>query len=567
MHNNDLTSDETVSSYLSGIDTQYDIYRYAVQYPYAINISKAGTGTITASHERARPGQTFTLTTTFDTECQINVEGVDSWNYSWSGSETDKQGTLTFDMPKRDVNIKVVFTTASWLNHAGSESDPYSITTTADWNDFVNVVNGGYTFSGQFVKLGSNISVSTMAGTSDANSFQGTFDGDGQTLTFNKGTSAEPFAEEYCAPFRHVKNAVIKNLHVDGTIYTSAKKAAGIVGESHGALTLAGCISSISIHSSVSGDGTHGGLVSTLSGRGNTILIDGCVFDGSFATTAGTKGCGGFVGWGVYNKPTIKNSLLKPSSVAANMLVSNFARWYTGDGGIYEPTITNCYYVAVDNLPTDQGTDAIAHTTAPTNLGSEVEDYGMVKTYENGILFDGIYYVVPATISLTDNDTYTRTKDMETSSATYRKTTDRVGKFHSWLVPFDHTITATDAEKFKFYKINMIANSPDPETEATDETWMFVKKMQAGDVLHANMPYLYVPLEAVTDYVFTADDNILKAKADDARITMMTAENTYTLYATYGPTTATAQDPFYSEPRQRRHRHRGRLPLDYARGE
>ena len=541
MHNNDLTSDETVSSYLNGIDTQYGIYRYAVQYPYAINVSKAGTGTITASHERARPGQTFTLTTTFVTECQINVEGVDGWTYN----ETDKKGILTFDMPKRDVNIKVVFTTASWLNHAGSESDPYSITTTADWNDFVNVVNGGYTFSGQFVKLGNDVSVSTMAGTSDAKSFQGTFDGDGHTLTFNNGTAETPFSEQYCAPFRHVKNAVMKNLHVDGTIYTSAKKAAGIVGESHGALTLAGCISSISIHSSVSGDGTHGGLVSTLSGRGNTILIDGCVFDGSFATTNGTNNCGGFIGWGGYNKPTIKNSLLKPSSVAANMLGSNFARWYTGDGGIYEPTITNCYYVAVDNLPTDQGTDAVAHTTAPTNLGSEVEDYGMVKAYENGILFDGIYYVVPATISLTDNDTYTRTKDMETSSATYRKTTDRVGKFHSWLVPFDHTITATDADKFKFYKINMISNSPDPETEATDETWMFVKKMQAGDVLNANMPYLYVPLEAVTDYVFTADDNILKAKADDARITMMTAENTYTLYATYGPTTATAQAPFY----------------------
>ena len=91
-------------------------------------------------------------------------------------------------------------------------------------------------FSGQFVKIDADISVSTMAGTSDANSFQGTFDGDGQTLTFTKGTDAEPFAEEYCAPFRHVKNATIKNLHVAGTIYTSAKKAAGFVGESHGRL-------------------------------------------------------------------------------------------------------------------------------------------------------------------------------------------------------------------------------------------------------------------------------------------------------------------------------------------
>ena len=143
------------------------------------------------------------------------------------------------------------------------------------------------------MKLTSSISVSEMAGISYDKAFEGIFDGDGHTLTFTKGTDAEPFAEEYCAPFRHVKNAVIGNLHVDGTIYTSQKKAAGIVGESLSALELYNCRSSISIHSSVSGDGTHGGLVSTLSGRENDIYIEGCVFDGSFATTNGTNNCGG----------------------------------------------------------------------------------------------------------------------------------------------------------------------------------------------------------------------------------------------------------------------------------
>ena len=544
MHNNDLTSDETVSSYLSGIDTQYGIYRYAVQYPFAVNVSKAGTGTITASHERARPGQTITLTKESGSVGSIDIKDADNNGVYSNG---DINGTLTFTMPKRDVNIKVVFTTASWLNHAGSESDPYSITTTDDWNGFVDVVNGGYTFSGQFVKLGANISVSTMAGTSDANSFQGTFDGNSQTLTFTKGTSAEPFAEEYCAPFRHVKNAVIKNLHVAGTIYTSAKKAAGIVGESHGALTLKGCISSININSSKSDDGTHGGFVATLSGEGNTILIDGCLFDGSFATTAGTVGCGGFVGWGVYNKPTIKNSLLKPSSVAACMLNNTFARWYTGNGGIYEPTITNCYYVAVDNLPTNQGTDAIAHTTAPTNLGSLVEDYGMVKAYAYGILFDGIYYVVPATISLTDNDTYTRTKDLETSSATYRKSVDadHKEKYMSWFLPFDYTITSDDLLKFDFWKIDMIAHSPDPAQEASDKIWVIIKRMSAGDMLHANMPYFYMAKEAVTDYEFTTANAILKAKTTDVVAKTETMEEIYNFYGTYEPTAATNSDPFY----------------------
>ena len=341
--------------------------------------------------------------------------------------------------------------TAGWPTQGkGIEDAPFIVSSTDDWNEFADYVNGGYAFSGNFVKLGDvgdDISVSTMAGTSDANSFQGTFDGDGQTLTFTKGTSAEPFAEDYCAPFRHVKNATIKNLHVAGTIYTTQKKAAGIVGESLSALELYNCRSSISIHSSVSGDGTHGGLVSTLSGRGNDILIDGCVFDGSFATTAGTKGCGGFVGWGVYNKPTIKNSLLKPSSVAANMLVSNFARWYTGDGGIYEPTITNCYYVAVDNLPTDQGTQAFALATAPANLGSLVEAYGMVKAYQNGILYDGKYYVAPASISLAnaaDNSTTINDANGYVANVTLTgRTLYKDGKWNTICLPFDVTLAGS----------------------------------------------------------------------------------------------------------------------------
>lgn len=780
----------------------------------------------------------------------------------------------------------------------GIEGDPYTIGSTGDWNTLASYVGYGHTFSGQFVKLGGDISVETMVGTGDTNSFQGIFDGDNNTLTFNKGTEESPFAEDYCAPFRHVKNATIKNLHVAGTIYTSAKKAAGFVGESHGALTLTGCISSVNINSSIKGDGTHGGFVGTLSGENNTIIIEGCVFDGSFATTNGTNNCGGFIGWGVYNKPTIKNSLMKPGSVAAGMLNSTFARWYTGNKGIYEPTIDNCYYVSTDNLPTDQGTKAVY--SARWSTGNLVQDYGMLKAYQNGILYGDIYYAdadkasggtgsgtegdpytigsanewnafanyvsnggsdfkgqfvkltadisvsemvgtndhrfqgtflgdgvhtltftkgsaqnafdepycapfrytdgatiqnlkvagdiytaqkfaagliaqpggpttitnchvstvihssvsadggdgthggftaypqgnvnftgcvytgrlftttgstkcggfvgwhngktytfvnslyapdpnitaaanetaittdcatfvrggsagtgcyytetmgeaqgtqVYATIpeneickaaticntalyimpvctvsgieesyslnnnveitpvvkynetslafgtdytatldgqtvasfpvspnkmgtyrlilngagdyagsksfyitlmpssteavTMTDGDTYTIVQDCDVASATYRKTTDRVGKFHSWLVPFDYTIKAADLEKFTFYKINMIANSSDPSLEASDDIWVFVKRMSKNDVLRANMPYVYKPREAVTDYDFTTENTVLKAKNTNVIAKTETMEDIYNFYATYGNTSATAQDPFY----------------------
>jgi hypothetical protein len=365
------------------------------------------------------------------------------------GGYTASAGTIsgtTLTMPDADVTIGAAWT--RFLDGTGSDDDPYVIRTTDEWNIFASSVNSGTGFSGEVVKLTSSISVSTMAGTS-SNQFRGTFDGDGQTLTFTKGTSAEPFAEEYCAPFRHVRNAVIKNLHVDGTIYTSAKKAAGFVGESHHNLSIIGCRSSIAINSStVTGnddhDGTHGGLVSTLSGENNTVTIDGCVFDGSFATTNGTINCGGFIGWGVYNKPTIKNSLMKPGSVAANMLKSTFARWYTDKEGIYEPTIDNCYYVATDNLPTNQGTEAAVFNITPANPDY---DYGMVKAYKNGIWFDGNFYGTPATVTLADDDdnsTKISNADGYVADVTLSgRTLYKDGAWNTICLPFDVTIAGS----------------------------------------------------------------------------------------------------------------------------
>ena len=358
-------------------------------------------------------------------------------------------GTLsgtTLTMPDADVTISAVWTGFA-LSGSGTANDPYIIGNTDDWNTFAGCVNQGNTFTEEYVKLTENISVTTMAGTDTSNSFQGIFDGDNHTLTFNMGTAESPFSEAYCAPFRHVKNAAIKDLHVDGTIYTSAQKAAGFVGESHGSLTIMDCRSSVNINSSTSGDGTHGGFVSTLSGARNTIIIDGCVFDGSFATTAGTTKCAGFIGWPVWNRPTIMNSLMKPGSVAAGMLNNTFARWHTTDGVSYEPTITNCYYVETANLPTNQGTKAAVLNITPANPDY---DYGMVKAYKNGIWFDGNFYGTPATVTLADNadnNTAISSADGYVANVTLAaRTLYKDGAWNTLCLPFNVTIAGSPLE-------------------------------------------------------------------------------------------------------------------------
>ncbi len=500
------------------------------------------------------------------------------------------------------------------LSGTGTENDPYIIANTDDWNMFATNVNDGDDYSGKFVKLTADISVSSMAGASDADSFQGTFMGDGvHTLTFTKGTAQSAFGEDYCAPFRYVKNATIKNLCVEGDIYTSRMYAAGLVSQPCGTLTITDCHVSTVIHSSKSGDGTHGGFVARL-GNATSTTISGCLFDGRLLTTNGTTSCGGIVGWHDSKTFSITNTLYAPNAsitaasgetpindgatiIRVGSLAEGATCYYTETLGTAQGTqvctaapegeinkfitlfnttvysasvctvsgLSASYHVseaasitpvvAYGNTTLTFGTDftatldGVAVNAFPVSIGTVGEhtliltgtgNYTGAKTIEIVTLPDG-----NSDFTMTDGDTYTIQQDCDVASATYRKTTDRVGKFHSWLVPFDYTITSDDLEKFSFYKIYMIANAIAPDATPTNDIWMYVKPMQEGDVLHANMPYLYKPLEAVNDYEFTTAGATLKAKADGAVATMQTMEDTYTLYATYTPTTATAQDPFY----------------------
>ena len=268
------------------------------------------------------------------------------------------------------------------------------IASKTDWEKFCAAVNGGHDYSGETVTMTADVAtaVTTMAGT-QWHPFCGTFDGDGHTLTFNHGTAESAFNEQYCAPFRYVKDATIRDLKVAGDTYTSQKFAAGLVGRPSGTTSITDCAVSTVIHSSVNGDGTHGGFVAMPEG---SLTIEGCAYTGRLLTNSGTNSCGGFVGW--HNSKTINvtNSLYAPSdNIAEGWSSINHEATFVRGGN---PTITNCYYT--ETMGTKQGKQAYAYTTVPANLGDLVQDYGMVKAYDNGILFDGTYYV-HSSISLT----------------------------------------------------------------------------------------------------------------------------------------------------------------------
>jgi hypothetical protein len=217
----------------------------------------------------------------------LTLTGINSYN-----------GTKT-------VNFKVL----KQLNGEGTASSPYLISTSADWDIFANNVNEGNPYSGKFVKLNANdVTVTTMFGTSEQNSFQGTFLGNNKTLTLNLTAT-----ENGCAPFCTLKDATIKDLNIAGTVTTGYKYGASLAVHTYGTTTIENCISTAAITSTFtsSADGTHGGFVALNEGSATLTFIN-CVFAGKMLGSNAHSN-GGFAGYNGGTKIIYNNCLFAPS--------------------------------------------------------------------------------------------------------------------------------------------------------------------------------------------------------------------------------------------------------------
>ena len=148
-----------------------------------------------------------------------------------------------------------------------------------------------------------------------------------------------------------------------------------------------------------------------------TLTIEGCAYTGRLLTNSGTTNCGGFVAW--HNSATISviNSLYAPAGdISSGWSAINDGATFVRGGS---PTITNCYYTVM--MGDSQGTQASAFTSDCYTLGNLVQDYSNLKAYENGILYNDMYYVGPAILTGTgtEADPYLIRDDCEWSSFTY----------------------------------------------------------------------------------------------------------------------------------------------------
>ena len=259
------------------------------------------------------------------------------------------------DMANPDTGYFTETEGASTIQGRGTKDNPYLIGTAGQWRAFADRVNAGWTYEEQYVKLTADINIgNTMVGTIDAegtnitggNQFKGYFDGNDHTITMALNDENES-VKLAVAPFRNVEGNIY-NLKVTGTISTSGKFAGSIVGRST-YLKMTNCYSDVEITSTVSGDGTIGGLVGIIhSNDGATCRIEGCVFAGKLLGSS-TTSCGGFVGWTNITglSLTIKNSLFSPAEVTFGTSDSKtFVRWGGTPAASQFVDVQFCYYTA-----------------------------------------------------------------------------------------------------------------------------------------------------------------------------------------------------------------------------
>ena len=277
----------------------------------------------------------------------------------------------------------------------------YTIKSALGWNVFCGLLATeakGY-FTGKTVKLDADIEVSRMAGDS-GHPFTGTFDGNQKTLTVSYGSADSRITEQYAAPFRYVEGCTIQNLRVSGSIYTAAKYAGGLIADQYGAVTIRNCRSSVTINSSVDGDGTHGGLVAVNnSSTGSNLTIEGCLFDGKLLTTNGTIKCGGFIGWrgGTAN---IYNSLFTPAEVTvSNEGSATFARNKVDCyNSYYTQTLGELQGIAAHTIAAGEGVtlghagEAIEYNVSGITAYKASDAHGDKDPFIDGLVYNEVLY-------------------------------------------------------------------------------------------------------------------------------------------------------------------------------
>ena len=364
-------------------------------------------------------------------------------------------GGSTFQMPAKDaVHVGTLWTTDYETSHAGTAADPYIISDYPQLELLALRMNEGeyYYSSSKHFKLGADIACfdgennHTPIGTS-SNSFRGTFDGDGHTISgIRINTSAN-----YQGLFGYLgseSSTMVKNVTLTNSTITGQYFVGGIVGNCFiGTIQNCRVESSVTIGAYADNADNHGGIVGTAF---NYTTVKGC-YSAATVTNNGKSNCkyyGGIVGY-INNSDgnTVKNCLYTGTTIESD---SNKGA-IVGSNNNNDALANNYYYNC-----TVSG--------ATTNIGTGDGDQ------------DG---AVQASAILSETETVPT--DLSGTVVFRREFTG--GKASTVIFPFAHE----KGTEGTYYTFSGVAY------DGVEGKWKATMTEHEGSTLTANTPYLFVP--------------------------------------------------------------------------
>ena len=246
--------------------------------------------------------------------------------------------------------LTLVAFTGAWAIEQDTDGY-YLIGTVQDWKDFAALVQSIPAINARMtadVDLGDDQTVIGSPRNGGNLWYQGTFDGEGHTLTIAyNNTSGELFT----TPFSLIQGATIKNLHLDGTVNTVYAYGGSVASIGRGSNTLKNIWNSVTSVCTMGGWVQMGALFGVLD-SGASMDVSDCLFTGSMSHN------GDYSGYftGCYG----------PGPKVSNCLVLGE---FTGGYG-FNGSFTNCYLKHASTegvtIPTDE---QLADGTIATALG------------------------------------------------------------------------------------------------------------------------------------------------------------------------------------------------------
>lgn len=308
----------------------------------------------------------------------------------------------------------------------GSETDPYIIGGTEEWNLFVTN-SKLYDYNGIHIKLNGTIEAGeSYSAFSENTPFCGVFDGNGNSVTLSVNLTEK---KNNVAVFGYVGNGTIENLVVKGNVMGGTN-----VGGAAGIITGAATINNVTNECVIAADANVGGIAGFVS-SGASIVIENCINNGKITCTgikdggktggilggaegavetvncvnyasivaenAGTTGIGGIIGEINSENSVIVENVHNEGTITASKT--------EGVGGIIGKALTGGI-AAGENKLSAASVSSIADITGKTSVGglfgelsgiSEINAFASVGTVKGENYVSGVATLAAGEIDLT----------------------------------------------------------------------------------------------------------------------------------------------------------------------